>query len=378
MRLNKHPKIVISGYYGFDNCGDEAVLLSITQCLRKLRPDVRITVLSANPEKTSTAYDVEAVNRWSPAQIVREIISCDLLISGGGSLIQDVTSARSPGYYLGIIRIALFFRKKVMIYSQGVGPLLMEKNRKLSAKVFNRCHAITLRDSASAELLKELGVEREIMVTCDPVMALSREDVDKSITTPPLPETGSIGGLISERKPLLFVCIRCWKDNRHITTVAELLDIQALNGWDVLLVPAHYPDDTEAVSMLRDRMTAQPNVIDKCLDAREFLALADAADMVFSMRLHGLICAMAMGTPMIGLSYDPKIDAFMEQAGMGDSCFSFESFDVSAAMQAMEQLDNLPDAEKKEKERRRLQMHGMAWKTAEIATGLLDTMPENY
>jgi len=362
----KPPKIVISGYYGFDNCGDEAVALSIIHCLRKLRPDVRITVLSANPDKTRKAYDVDAANRWSPVAIAREIISCQLLISGGGSLIQDVTSVRSPGYYLGIIRMALFFRKKVMIYSQGVGPLNNRKNRMSAARVFNRCHAITLRDSASAELLRDIGVEQDMVVTCDPVMALSREDSVNTLASQKglLREFGISDSAGGTPRPLLFVSIRCWKENRHIEPVAKLLDMQAAKGWDVLLVPAHYPEDMDALSMLSDRMTTQPYIAGKCLNAVEFIALAASADKVFSMRLHGLICAMAMGTPMIGLSYDPKIDAFMEQAGMERFCLSLENIDFEAAKRI---IDEQPPP----LEPRRLEMRKLAWDTSERAIALL-------
>jgi len=296
-----------------------------------------------------------------------------LLISGGGSLIQDVTSARSPGYYLGVIRIALFFRKKVMIYSQGVGPLLTEKNRAATAKVFSRCHAITLRDNSSAELLREIGVRQDLVVTCDPVMALSSEQVDEQSIRPLLREAGinDGDGDDSEHKPLLFVSIRCWKDNRHISPVAKLLDEQAEKGWSVLLVPAHYPDDMEAIAMLHDRMTTQPHIIDRCLNADEFLALTASADRVFSMRLHGLICAMAVGTPMLGLSYDPKNDAFMEQAGMEKYCLAFDGFDVDAARRMMEDLDAITPDEQAKQEARRKELQSLAWKAAKIAVGLL-------
>ena len=150
----KAPRIVISGYYGFDNCGDEAVLLAIIHCLKTLAPNVKITVLSGNPEKTRKLYGVDALNRWNPVRIALMLLTCRLLISGGGSLIQDVTSARTPNYYLGVIMMALFLRKKVMIYSQGVGPLTIPKNRARTAKILNRCNIITLRDNHSAELLR--------------------------------------------------------------------------------------------------------------------------------------------------------------------------------------------------------------------------------
>ena len=363
MASKKDSKIVISGYYGFDNCGDEAVLLSIMHCLRKLLPDGRITVLSGNPEKTSKLFGVKAVNRWNPISLLCELLTSDLLISGGGSLLQDVTSVNSPVYYLGVIRMALLLRKKVMIYSQGVGPLTVAKNRTKVKKVFNRCHVITLRDNISAELLRELGVKRDLRVTCDPVMALCREDVEVNAVYEELRELGIFVNSCEPRKPLLVAVVRCWKDNRHISPVAELLDTQAAKGWDVLLAPAHFPDDLAAIAMLRERMSTSPYIIGRCLTAREFLALTALADRVFSMRLHGLICAMAVNTPMLGLSYDPKVDAFMEQAGLGKYCLSFDNLDIELAKSLMEGPSPNPE--------RCAEMRQLAWETAEMAVELL-------
>ena len=81
-RVSKAPKVVISGYYGFDNCGDEAVLMSMLLCIRRLMPEVRIVVLSGDPPKTSGQYAVEAVSRWNPFRVLYAILSCRLFISG--------------------------------------------------------------------------------------------------------------------------------------------------------------------------------------------------------------------------------------------------------------------------------------------------------
>ena len=126
--------ILISGYYGFDNIGDESILRTLVSSLREHIPDCSLTVLSHNPASTREKYGVEAVERMSPMAILRAVKKCDMLISGGGSLLQDVTSSKSLHYYLSIIRCAQFFRKKVFIYSQGIGPIDRPGNRRAAAK----------------------------------------------------------------------------------------------------------------------------------------------------------------------------------------------------------------------------------------------------
>ncbi len=134
LRGGRMYNILISGYYGFDNIGDESILRTLVSSLREHIPDCSLTVLSHNPASTREKYGVEAVDRMSPVAILRAVKGCDMLISGGGSLLQDVTSSKSLHYYLSIIRCAQFFRKKVFIYSQGIGPIDRPGNRRAAAR----------------------------------------------------------------------------------------------------------------------------------------------------------------------------------------------------------------------------------------------------
>ena len=363
---------MISGYYGFDNCGDEAVLLAMIHCLQKLSPDVRITVLSDQPEKTSSLYGVKAADRWSPVAVAMSLLGCRLFISGGGSLIQDATSTRSANYYLMVIRLACLLAKKAIIYGQGVGPISDEKLKTKTAKILNRCDGISVRDGTSAQLLQELGVDREVLIASDPVMALSYEDVDRNEIKGYLQEIGLLSEAGRKRKPLLLVMMRCWGDNRHLAPAAALLDVQARNGWDILLAPAQFPSDMEAIDKLSNLMSERLYCLGTSLTAKQFLALTAYADKVFSMRLHGLIFAMAMGTPMMGLSYDPKVDAFMEQAGLSRYCLPWDHFDWETAEFLIEEMEAQPIQTLQSQERRRRELYDMAWDMARQAANMLE------
>ena len=367
----KGPKVVISGYYGFDNCGDEAVLYAIIHSLRRLRPDVRITVLSGNPEKTQKLYGVRAIDRWSPFRVGLELLRCSLFISGGGSLIQDVTSVKSADYYLSVIFLGTLLARKTMIYGQGVGPLSSKKVRARTARTLGRCDVITVRDEGSASLLREIGVKREITVTCDPVMALSYEDIDRGEIRRYLEDINILDDEGRKRKPLFLVTLRCWGDNGHLPEVAKLLDEQARKGWDVLLAPMHFPQDMQAIDMVGNLMTERLYCLGTQLSARQFLALSAYADKVFSMRLHGLIFAMAVGAPMVGLSYDPKVIAFARLSGLEASCFSLEEFSWKKAARLIEEMESAPLAMLRYQEGRRRELRVAAWGMARQAADLL-------
>ena len=87
--------IVISGYYGFGNAGDEAMLCAIIDAIRKEEADAYITVISGNPKETSKKHNINAVGTFSALGILKAIANSDLVISGGGSLLQDATSIRN-------------------------------------------------------------------------------------------------------------------------------------------------------------------------------------------------------------------------------------------------------------------------------------------
>ena len=118
-------RIVISGYYGCGNIGDEAVLRGILAGLDELGVEAEITVLSSDPVRTESEHPgTRSIHRFNPLAVVRSIRSADLVVSGGGSLLQDITSARSARYYLGILRLAQILGRRTMLCAQGIGPLV--------------------------------------------------------------------------------------------------------------------------------------------------------------------------------------------------------------------------------------------------------------
>jgi len=164
--------VVLSGYYGFNNVGDEAILLSIIRALRAVDKDIQITVLSNQPALTAEEYQVQAVNRWKFSDIKETLKNADGLISGGGSLFQDETSVRSVIYYGMVVRIAQKLKKPVFIYAQGIGPLNNALSKWIVRRRFNRTDGITVRDGSSRDLLKSLRVKKDISVVPDPVLGM--------------------------------------------------------------------------------------------------------------------------------------------------------------------------------------------------------------
>lgn len=303
-------RIVISGYYGFANAGDEAMLTAIIGSLRSSGENVFLTVISGDPELTAARHGVLSIYRFSFWKILTAIKKCDLLLSGGGSLLQDVTSRRSLLYYLFIIALGRMFNKKVMLFAQGIGPINSGFLRRLTKHICSQADLITVRDKDSLYELKRLGIpEDRVRLTADAVLTLPREST-------------AAGRDILERyqiplhKMIVAFSVRIWgEDDAYLLELAKAADFFTMKyNAHVAILPLQYPVDLAACEKLQQFMACRNNstVLDSSFDTEQFLSLTGNFDLLIGMRLHALIFASVMGTPFAAVSYDPKVDGFVK------------------------------------------------------------------
>jgi polysaccharide pyruvyl transferase CsaB len=300
-----HPKrIVISGYYGFSNAGDEAVLSAVVRGL-KSQTSAEITVLSASPEETAKTHGVRALPRMAMTEVTRALKDCDLLISGGGSLLQDATSLRSLAYYLAIISLAKRYRRKVMILGQGIGPLRRSISRRMVKKALTGIDLITVRDAQSAELLAEMGIG-PVKITADPTFMLEPCKDAHGL----LAEAG-----LAEEEDIIGVALREWDERPEVGAEAAkaLKAIAEKCPAKMLLLTMQTPqDEAQARDIGREiGAVVQP----RPWTAEELLGVISRCRLVVGMRLHALIFAASVGVPFLGIEYDPKVEQFIKAAG---------------------------------------------------------------
>lgn len=304
-------KIVISGYYGSKNGGDEAMLSAMLEVLREEVADLSVTVISLNPEYTKKRHNVDSVPWLDIWSIIKKIRAADLLISGGGSLLQNVTSGRSLYYYLTIIFFALAFGRRVMLYAQGIGPIRGVLAHKLTNLILNRVDLITVRDRGSLEELSRLKITcPKIYCTADPVLAIKAVTLEfgKKILSRHLNNRGG---------KVIGVAIRHWLDwenfqrelSNALDRIAETTDAQ------IVFIPMKFPEDIKAAQSIAAIMKSQSIVLAEEFTTQEILSLVGCMDVLIGVRLHALIFAGVMNVPLLGISYDPKIERFLDSIG---------------------------------------------------------------
>ncbi|HHW57113.1 MAG TPA: polysaccharide pyruvyl transferase CsaB [Clostridia bacterium] len=302
--------IVISGYYGFDNVGDEAVLKCLVEGLKE-RGIVDITVLSNKPDETSKKYKVKAANRNSFVEIYKAIKQADVVLSGGGSLIQDKTSSKSLWYYLGIMLLGKILHKKVYVVGQGIGPVDKKFNRWLTAKILNKIDGITVREELSKEYLKQLNVKKEAMVAADFVLGFSNGNVKEIFGKVLLKENIDLAS-----SEYVLICTREW-ENSELSRVelARAADFIAQDyGYKIVFLP-FYHEDMEESDRVATYMKMPYEILTEKYEIEEILSIIKGSNLLIGVRLHSLIFAFISMVPFVGISYDPKVEGFLKSIG---------------------------------------------------------------
>jgi len=307
-------KVFVFGYYGFKNLGDEATLSSIIKTIKKIDSTIEVSALSYNGKYTEEIHGVKGISRNNLVEVTKAIRRTDLVISGGGSLLQDVTSSRSLIYYLVLILLAKILKKPVLFYSNGFGPIRGRFNRLITRKVVNMVDKIIVRDKDSKDTMEAIGVFKHIDITTDATFVLesiNREKAREILDNENIPMD----------KPLVGISIRPWyvKDS-FIDTMASFADYLSDKGINVLFIPMQGSKDLEISNRILKAMKKEGFILRDEYRPEELLGVIGELEILIGMRLHALIFAGIMGIPMLGLEYDPKISSYLamvQQKNMG-------------------------------------------------------------
>lgn len=302
--------VVVSGYYGFGNFGDEAILNAIVHKLKAA--GCEIVVLSSNPRKTSIDYHVNAINSFNIFQVSGLLKQSDILISGGGSLLQDVTSLKSLVYYLWIIITALRYQKKVIIFAQGIGPINNKLAALVTAGILRRCTYVSVRDSKSYELLNSWKVKADLL--CDPIF---------STPVPKCGQKGIIGVQLRDFPTLNDNLL--YKLARKIVKDFYDKKIKILSFQDSI--------DLSVCKKFHDILRSlKPDL--KCevihgVSNDEIVKNISHLEYMIAMRFHALVIALKAGVRTAAVNYDTKVEKLALESGLPlISMDASEDFDV--------------------------------------------------
>ena len=174
----------------------------------------------------------------------------------------------------------------------------------------NKTECITVRDKGSLVELATLGITRPpIKATADPVLAINPVSKEKGKEI--LTRCG-----VPANCPLVGLSVREWRGWQHYKDVLRQTSHEIAEKYSahIVFLPMQFPEDAQTAELIADD-SKNCTVLKEEYTTTELLSLVGNMDLIISIRLHALIFAGVMGVPMIGISYDPKIDRFLDSIG---------------------------------------------------------------
>lgn len=295
----KRKKVLICGYYGYGNFGDDAILKSTVSKLSKADRKYEICAMTKKPQKDSVSYGVRCIDRFSLHKVVNEMKRSDVFLLGGGSLMQDKTSFRSLLYYVLISFLSGHFCKKNIMLSNGTGPFLSTVGEKLFLSSLKNFDIISVRDTVSKEYVTDLSKAREVVFFPDPVFTL-------------YPRTENI--IVQKYEKNKYFVVSCGPTEElcdYIPLLSEVIDkICRETGLEPVFAIFNDKKDSLATEIIIKHIknnkcnVIEVNDIDKCIN------LFANAVLVLGMRYHSLVFSALCGTVPFAFGDDPKMYGF--------------------------------------------------------------------
>jgi len=363
----------LTGYYGHGNLGDDSLLLTIIHNLRERIPDLRICVLchvSSNLSKYLKNQNVIIKSRFNPLSVVFSLKKSKSLIFGGGTLLQDNTSTKSLLYYLTLIKIATHFHSKIMLYGNGIGPILRKVNEKRVKAALELCDILTLRDKESLTTIAEMKIQ-------NPKIHLAADEV----LTYQLPGQVYIDQVIKnhglEDEKYVVISVRKWRKapfGFYDNLIAALTMFCEKTKLIPVFTVMEITHDEQITQHIASKLPGG-RIIHYSSEPSEIVAITSRADYVISMRLHTLVFAALAGIPMLGIAYDPKVENFLVSVGCKENCIDISEFDTNRFVDLAIARYHTENNDK-EKQRQLVDIEIVrAKQNAEIATQFLNDIP---
>jgi polysaccharide pyruvyl transferase WcaK-like protein len=374
------------GPFGYGNLGDAATQDAIIARLRRTYPGAEIFGFSLNPADTEARHGIktfpiswrswkdgagdeapsgayEQLAAWLRSQdnvplrqfgrlllrapkelgLVRDAVSAlhgiDLLVISGGGQLEDYWGAGPWSYPYTLLKWTVLARLRgvrIVFVSVGAGPIQRNLSKRFLRTALSLADYRSYRDEFSRNLIESIGMKTDDPVYPDLAFGLSIDECRPAERPPGVERVVAIG-------PIGYFKKGFWPEHDDAVYEAYLQKMSSFIAWlleknrAIVFVPGEVHWDQEAIGEVIERLRG----VDRTRVLRpsittvpELLSQLAMSDIVVGSRFHGLLLGQALGKPVIGLSYQEKIDALMEEAGQSRYCMPVGSF-------GLEQLKDL-------------------------------------
>jgi len=315
--------LVLGGWYGSTNLGDDAILLGIKKLFSVLLPDAKITALSIDPQYTRSTCQIESIKLQSPREILKDprklnwVSGYNPIIISGGTPFYDFDHLNR----LFTIGLPICNRKKIYCLGIGVKKIVSTEGKFLTRVLMSGVNRISVRDNLSKHLLEKI-LCKNTTLTGDLALILNPPE-NKSIR-----KTLEKSNL-AEKKPFIVIAPRIFSNNnihfyhdlvslafinelRH--ALSETADKVIDSGVKIVFLPMQSSINNDHIEIMEitSRMKNKNFTILEPRNVNEVIAVLSSSSLVIGLRLHSLILGALCSVPIISVPYDDKIWGFME------------------------------------------------------------------
>ncbi len=304
---------VLCGYYGYGNCGDDALLHASIERCRRQYPHQTVSALTRGGKKDEEIFGVRCISRFSFFALRKELRGAKRLVFGGGTLLQDATSVRSLFYYTSLLLYAQKRGVSCELWGNGLCPPHSFSGRRKMISALLGCDRIGLRDHSSLSLAMELlPKEKHPYVYFENDLAFPTPPSERSRSTFLLRRYGLISEENGHTVRFAVAILRGNAGRGYQKIMAAWLAMLKAEGIKLVFIPM-LPREDEKISR---RVCQELGGVFACgLSPSDIVGLMSHSCIVCAMRLHGLIFAASAEVPFVGFGGDIKIETFCREHG---------------------------------------------------------------
>ena len=322
MTPQRRNGVLLSGYYGCGNLGDDLLLTVAVERLRPILPDARfllrdhgVNLPQLGPDVVPTGVDAILDDRsysrvYRLALFTRRMLAllrqCRWLIYGGGTVFHRSGGLASLTLQWLICRLARFLGVRVAALGIGVNDLTSGAGRWLLRDIIRCCELFLVRDEAA--LQQCAGTKARL--TGDLVFAWRSLRQEKAHALPgPSMGVGLTVSPTASRTTVtaLAQAVRRWRERGHRVVFL------------VFQRNAMMADDTTVFAAINRELhgtNAPIEIRNLAADASTIVDAFSDIDVICGMRFHGLVLSAMLERPFVGIAHDHKISEICRQFGM--------------------------------------------------------------
>lgn len=392
------------------NRGDEAAVKSLVDELSAAYPGVQITlgmrgetyypnlpknvtsIPQAMPDNKSFRYQLTEKTKGKIVigrlytQLINEVKSADIVLHApGGPSIGDVYYDAEPGY-LYFYKLLCAMKVPYMFFAPSMGPFLREERNKLRRYILSHASAIALRDPISAKYVREFLPEKRVYQTLDSAF---QHDIDMEVNEKKLEGYGELKTFLKHHEKCIGITITdlLWHpvhsknqevvQNIHNSFTYFLKELVE-QGYGIVFIPQLYGSGND-YELMRSFATDDDNYLtipdnDDRYDTYFQQYVISQLYAVIGMRYHSNIFSAKMGTPFISVSYEQKMQGFMEKMDLSRYCITLENLSVERLREKFIVLTSNYEQYKTYLNEKHIEMKMESYRTTEIVKEIIEKL----